>query len=514
MSRGGGARPPRAILPPGASGVGVRGLGWVDFVRVWRAIAGARLLLLLVATGLILDIGGVLHVYGFVLYGGSYQQTGHTVQVMATRAALALFVLAGCWLAVCPARRAPAPLAPPSWLGLLPPLAATLCAVDVLGVVGPDWSPAWLLVSAGGVIVLTALALCRAPAAIVAYVALILGSTYRLVEMWHVSISTAGTDMLPLTLAALDKFFAGHSPYTTHFVPWALPLTYLPLTWLAYAPAFLLGLDIRWTNIVAEVALLGAALFVARHAGGGGRRRAASATLLLWAWFFLSPAVRHWDMVTTAPIGWAAIAWTLALIASGRHRAAAVVLGLTAGTTLLIGPIVPLIAFCWWREAGVRTVVGRGVLAAVVAGVVLLPFFLWAPGPFLDGTILWFNDLDRMPRGTWQDFRTWAGITGFSGLFWARGWEGWLKPIQGALVALVSVLYAVRGASRADLTRHVVGAYLLFTLFNPVLWPYLYNPALVAALLAVAADGVTLDEGARVTPRQRAESSAVGHPAD
>jgi hypothetical protein len=33
----------------------------------------------------------------------------------------------------------------------------------------------------------------------------------------------------------------------------------------------------------------------------------------------------------------------------------------------------------------------------------------------------------------------------------------------------------------------LAAAFLLFMLFNPVLWPYLYNPALVAALAAVAA---------------------------
>jgi hypothetical protein len=126
----------------------------------------------------------------------------------------------------------------------------------------------------------------------------------------------------------------------------------------------------------------------------------------------------------------------------------------------------------------------------LLAAALLLPWFLWGPGPFLDGAVRWFNDLNRFPRMKWQTEHTWADITGFSGLFWEWGQERWLKPIQAAGVLLVAGLYALQGARPADLGRFATAAFLLFMLFNPVLWPYLYNPALVTALLAVAGAGL------------------------
>ena len=100
-------------------------------------------------------------------------------------------------------------------------------------------------------------------------------------------------------------------------------------------------------------------------------------------------------------------------------------------------------------------------------------------------------------------------MPGFSGLFWAHGREGWLKPIQLAAVLGVAGLYAARGAAPADLGRHAAGAFLLFTLFNPVLWPYLYQPALLAALLAVAAGGLAPPEAVAAGAATPAPGGAV-----
>ncbi len=467
-----------------------------------------RLLILTVAMGLVLDVGGVLHLYGYAVSGPSYQLTFEGLEIHAVRLAASLLVLAGFWLAF---RHAPSGAergGAPLWMTIPLLLAALLSIADIVNSVSPSWSPAQLIVLGGSVAALVALVQWRAPAAATTFVALALGVMLRLVDMQYSPLEPSRGDMLPLVLQALDTFFQGHSPYTTYFMPWELPLTYLPLTWLAYAPAFLLGLDIRWTNIIAEIAVLGAALFVARHTTGARRRAATDVTLLLWAWFFLLPTIRHWDMVTSAPIGWVAIAWTLALVVTGRHRLAPLALGLAAGTTPLIVVFGPLIALCWWREGGLRAALSKGALAAIVAAIVLLPWFIWAPSPFLEGNVQWFNNLDRFPRMKWETERTWTQITGFSGFFWERGREQWLKPIQLAAVALVAAIYAARGASRADLPRHAVGAFLLFMLFNPVLWPYLYDPALIAALLAVA--GAGLAQPAPAVPLGASQDHAAG----
>jgi hypothetical protein len=341
---------------------------------------------------------------------------------------------------------------------------------------------------------LLGLALRRGPGIAVAAVAFALGIAIRFPHIKYIPLEPARGDMLPLVQQALDNLLNGQSPYTTYSMPWELPLTYFPLTWLAYLPAHLLGADIRWTNIVAQVAILAAALYVLRHTPRERRRFAPDTLYVLWGWIFLSPTVIAWDMVTSAPIGWVALAWLLVLIQTRRHGAATIALGLAIAATPLVAVLLPLIGLCWWREDGLAIAIRRGLLGLALGGLLLLPWYLWAPEPFLDGTVRWFNDLDRFPREKWRTQHTWAEITGFSGYFWEWRLEQWLKPIQFLSIAGLSVLFAWRGARRGGIAAHAVAAYVLFTLFNPVLWPYLYNPALVAAVLAVA--------GAEVLPRR------------
>ncbi len=440
-------------------------------------ISHLRPLSLAVVMAVVLDTTGAMHVYGLADAKGE------------SRELLSAFLLLGIallWLLL-PSGTATRDQEEPAWLGFLPPLAAAVSISDVLSFVSAGWTPARLLVLGGGTLVLFALALSGRYAGWAAALAVLLGVAIRALHIRHVPIEPARGDMLPLVQRALDNLFRGASPYTTYHMPWELPLTYLPLTWLAYTPAYLAGIDLRWTNIVAELAVLAAGLFVAGHAAEQ-RRRAMGTTALFWSALFLAPTVVHWDTVATAPIGWAALAWSLALVATSHWRAAVVALGFAAATTPLVAVLVPLVAVCWWRTLGPWPAMRHAVLAAAVAAILLLPWVLWAPGPFVEGNLRWFNDLDRFPRMKWQSEQTWLQITGFSGWFWQRGLENWLKPAQVGCLALVTLLYAAGGAAPAAMHRYAAAAFLLFVLFNPVLWPYLYHPALVAALLAVAGD--------------------------
>jgi hypothetical protein len=433
---------------------------------------------LAVVLGLVLDVSGALHVYGL---GDNPSLTRE-----ASSAAM-LLLIAICWLLLRPGSpEARASSRVPLWLALLPVLAAIFSISDTITRVFTGWSPLRLAVFGTGMAALLIVTLRRMPGIAVAVAAFALGMAIRLSHIKVIPLEPRRGDMLPLVQQAIDNLLRGQSPYTTYSMPWELPLTYFPLTWMAYLPATLLGLDIRWTNVVAECAILLAGLHVLRHAPRERLRFGHDMLFILWAWIFLSPSVIYWDMVTTAPIGWAAIAWVLALVRTHYHRTAVVVLGLAVATTPLVAVLIPLVGLCWWREDGFAAAVGRGAVALVIGGALLLPWLLWSPGPFLDGTVRWFNDLDRFPREKWRTEHTWAQITGFSGYLWEWRLEHWLKPIQFGSVALVAGLFAWHGAPRTALAAHAVAAYILFTLFNPVLWPYLYNPALVAAVLAVA----------------------------
>jgi hypothetical protein len=422
-----------------------------------------------IVAALVLDIAGAQHVY-----------TQQTV------AAAALAALGLVWLLGGALFNSGEPLRS---LALLPVAGLVPAMIDVATFVPPDggWSPLRLAILWGGG--LTLLATIRLGAAAVVAVALLLGTAIRMIHLRHIPITPPNGDMLPLVQGALDNLLAGRSPYTTYQMPWDVPLTYLPITWLSYLPAYLLRLDLRWTNIAAEIVILLALAWLSAQRGGWRATLRNGWLLTLWAWLFLQPSVIHWDAGNTAPITWALLAVTFALVLAGRDRTGALALGLTAAASPLITVFAPFVGLYWLRARGIVATARLVAGSMIVAAVFVLPFVLWAPGDFINGTYRWFNTLDGWPLQKWRetDPPVWGIITGFSGEFWQRGTQAWLKPIQALIVGGVLGLYWWRGAPREQLAPHAAVAYLGFMLFNPVLWPYLYNPAIVVGLVGLAA---------------------------
>lgn len=423
---------------------------------------------------LVLDIAGAKHVYALPSVAA------------AALAALAIFFLV-------PSSPSGAVLAPHSvpqhWLALLPLVGFVPAVLDLAAFIPQDggWTPERLFLLIGGG--LTLLALNRVSAGWVAVAALVLGTIIRLIHMEHLAIIPENGDMLPLVQGAITNLFAGRSPYTLYQMPWELPLTYFPVTWLSYMPAYLLGIDLRWTNIVAEIGIGVALAWLSAQRGGWRLTWRHEPTLFLWAWLFLQPSVIHWDVGNTAPITWLLLTVTLALVLAGQQRAAAIALGLTAAGTPLITVFGVFVGAYWLRQYGWQQTIRLLLLSGIVAAALMLPFLLWAPRDFIMGTYQWFNTIDGWPRQKWSetDPHIWSVITGFSGEFWLRGTEAWLKPIQALIVGGAGIAYWLRGAKAETLTLHATAAYLGFMLFNPVLWPYLYNPALVVSLVGIAA---------------------------
>ncbi len=311
--------------------------------------------------------------------------------------------------------------------------------------------------------------LARRLSILLAVAALTVGLALRAFAFARTSPFAKG-EMLSLVLRASRALFDGHSPYATYHFPWPVPLTYWPGTLLAYAPAQLLHYDVRWTNVAAELVI---ATLVVRL---GGRR----VVPVVAAWFLL-PGSLEWTQITAAPVGWAAIALTLAALATD-HRRADVALGLAVATTPFSWPLVPLALLRWRKTASLR----RAAVTAGVAMLLILPFFLWAPRAFIEGTVLWFNQMDGFPRSKWIESRTWARYTGLAGVFWSLGLERLLKPFQLVAVGVIVWRYARRGATAALVPAFATAILIVFVALNPVIWPYLYQPAIVAALLALA----------------------------
>jgi len=462
---------------------------------------------LAIVLGLTLDITGALHVYGLSMLMG---------QRLAAGAALLLLIIAGGWLRVAsslpptppmnceryPGRtyRALALLTPPiirRILTLLMLQAWLATAIDFLVFLAPGSIPPWALVFGVGTLALP-LALIWPPApGWVAVGAALLGVIVRVASYPYIPIEPARGDMLPLVQSALDNLLAGRSPYTIYSMPWDVPLTYLPLTWLAYLPPRLLGLDIRLTNVLAELVVAASLAWLAvmlRPTSESRRSRLITVwrgepALLLWAWIFLEPTALHWSLTTTAPVQLALLCVALALLVAERRWMSSAALGLCLAATLLAAVVVPFMVLCWIRSSGLRRTIPLVGIAGLIGALLALPFFLWSPHDFIYGVWIWFNTNDQFPRLRWDMDNTWARVVGFSGIFWRHGLVDILKPLQALLIAGLAALYWRWGASAHRLAPFVAAAFLLFTVFNPILWPYLYNPALIGALLAATTLG-------------------------
>ena len=252
------------------------------------------------ATAFVLDIAGAQHVY-----------------TLPTVIAALLTGLALLWLMPASDAEPHGSGASQRLLALLPIAAFATAMIDVATFVPPieeagGWTAERLWLLAGGIVVL--LLAAQLKVGWVALTAFVLGTSIRVIPMEHIAIIPENGDMLPLVGGALDNFLAGRSPYRMYQMPWDVPLTYLPVTWLAYLPTYLLGVDLRWTNVVAELVVLGAVAWLAAERSAWPTTWRHEPSLALWAWLYLLPSVVHWDMGNTAPITWALLAVTLALV--------------------------------------------------------------------------------------------------------------------------------------------------------------------------------------------------------
>jgi hypothetical protein len=125
----------------------------------------------------------------------------------------------------------------------------------------------------------------------------------------------------------------------------------------------------------------------------------------------------------------------------------------------------------------------------VVGAVVVLPLALWDWPAFWLGAVAWFNNLDILPRAKWVQDKSWLYEIGFAGQLWQAGLENWLKPLQIVALGGLGLLSWGRLRTPADVLRWGSAAYLLFMVVNPVIWPYLFTPALLGLVFTLAARG-------------------------
>jgi len=370
------------------------------------------------------------------------------------------------------------------WQWLLPIAPMAFCFFWTRPFVPTDDALYWNAMVSGAPLLVVAMVWARWDPLYIAVVLASVGVVIRLVHFSEFSIDE-GADMLPLTRSGVASFVAGQNPYRYYNLPAPLPLTYYPITWLAYVPPHLCHVDLRWTNLVAEVAILAALLYADGDQGMGFRSDVSGAPaqsarpmrlgLLAWAIQFMLPSSAYSDRITTAPVAWALITWCLVITLRAPAYSWIALAGAAAATPLA-AIMAPAVFVMWWRRRSLKEASLAAVKTALLTAAVVAPFVVWSPRGFLEGAVLWFNDLSRYPGTTWRAYQPWARYIGFGGLFWSAGLERALAPIQWGLVAAVSALLARRVPSDEAFASHVAAAFVAFMLFNSVHWPYFFHP--------------------------------------
>lgn len=328
--------------------------------------------------------------------------------------------------------------------------------------------------------------------------AIVAGTLLRVHAIDHHECHAAHRDMLPLVQYACEAFLDGRNPYTVLF--WAnhdLPLTYLPVMWLTYLPALVLGADIRWTSIVATVVIAvlvwrwGRARLPGR--GSGSLHGPGDLGLAPVAVAFLFQPEVFWNSVHGEPIVyWLWLVLFLHCVWSRRPWAAAIVLGLLLGTRHFAVLVIPF-AVLWFvlHTGGWKAGVLRILVAGSLACLVILPFFHGHPDSFLYGVYDWLVGYGAS-RKHWWDVQI-----GFQQYFYHGERQSLLPWIQAAGTAaslaaacVLSAWAAVRrwGGRARDLVTWLplVAGYAVFIMFNSMIWKSFLFPLLLLLLFAGA----------------------------
>ncbi|MFW5968699.1 MAG: hypothetical protein ACOCV2_14340, partial [Persicimonas sp.] len=297
-------------------------------------------------------------------------------------------------------------------------------------------------------------------------------------------------DMLALITSAHDSLLSGENPYRLHQMQAdsVVPLTYLPGLWLSYLPPRLLGLDIRWMGLVADLVVVGSLWLAAR---GGFRRDLTASRAIDWrmaaalglgaVWLFL-PSI-HWNGIyAEAHLWWGVLAALLAAVALRRWWLAAALLGLAVCTRHFGVVVLPFVLVAMVRDLGWRQTVPRLAISGAIAATLLTPFVAWDSDSFWFGTFRWLREYG-------PEHQNWFyGKIGFAGPLYEEGLEGVLPYAQIAAVGLplLGALVAIAPRDNRAFFGLAGSAYVLFVMFNGLIWHSFYLGAALFVAFAIA----------------------------
>lgn len=297
-------------------------------------------------------------------------------------------------------------------------------------------------------------------------------------EVWEPDPSVR--DMLPLIQSAADSLVREESPYALHAMQRGsvVPLTYLPGLWLMHNLPRAVGLPLRTTSVLADIAVVLSLWWVASGEHGIRRSRARCLALGLAAAWLLSPSVQWNAIYGEAHPYWGCLALWFALTLRGRPMASAAVLGLALATRQFAWVIAPFWLLWMLRERGSLVALKQLLVAGAVALVLVVPFVMVDPEAFWFGTLRWFPDYGSAHK-SWFLARL-----GFAGTLYAHELEAWLMPLQVVAVAMGLVL-GFRARTTPALVSVMAASYTLVVMLCPIIWSSFYLGCFVVISMAL-----------------------------
>ncbi|MBW2260588.1 MAG: hypothetical protein JRG91_01340 [Deltaproteobacteria bacterium] len=314
---------------------------------------------------------------------------------------------------------------------------------------------------------------------------LVIGTALRVENLVQWPMDPLRRDMPVLMNYGIQSLLDGRFPYRMYFCSHDVPQTYLPLLYLTHLPFVALGLDMRWGQLACTLVTA-----LAIYDWGRGNPGLRQVGLFAAGLFYMMPET-IWSVThAETPSYWMWGALFLGAVIHRRFFVAAILLGLTLGTRHFAYIMVPF-AMIWyaWVVRSRREAYLYLVIAAVVACLVIMPFALAGPTSFVFGTFNWLNMFGETHRTWWHIYISYAP------LFYVLKHESWLPWIQaGTILTMVaaSVGFEIRGRRRGDETGSawrpwwfMAIAYILFLMFNTIIWRYLHAMPIVFLVFLV-----------------------------
>lgn len=309
----------------------------------------------------------------------------------------------------------------------------------------------------------------------------------------RIPINPKIADMLPLIHEASHSLVLGEWPYKYYYVPWRLPLTFMPGLWLPYLPTYVLGLDLRHTGllIIFLIGMIYLYFILQAYLGKPSRTVAFLATPIaslagLVILMFSTEIVFFSAIGHTFPL-WLWLSAFCFSILTDRYILAAIFFGMVLGSRQTSVVFAPAVCAFLYKTVRRSTQTAFLFVVAFVWLVLCAPFLLSTPKEFLIDPIVHYQESALLDFALGSNSYV-SQTIGFSYIL------QYLFSTKTLLVfrylSLVAIVFLSWHFTKDKTTLFISMALsgILFSFFTPIPWHYIYfGPLIILSFAMIAA---------------------------